>query len=1305
MNPTEVTYPVFEANQVLSNAHLNDLFEYLDEQTRLTRSNLIGIGIACGLEVTFEAPGTVGLSKGCGVTSQGYLIVEPDDLDLAFVRPYTLPVERGYPPFVESGTNPAEQFDLWELFPDDDEPGAQPLATSGLVLDDKAVLLFLELRQDGLRNCSPNNCDDRGAEVTATVRRLLIDVTDLDKVIATTSAAAAETYLGADLTERLALPDLRMPRFDVPDSGPIAPEKVLYAFQATFRQDQLAAATAAALSKLYEAFKPLVVGEYPTDPFSTFTNRFGFLDATPATAAQVRFMQYYWDFFDDLLKAYDELRWKGLDLMCACCPPEGLFPRHLMAGVLDPTAYDAADYRHRFVPSPAVGDCESCTQELLQFFRRLVAMVESFTETPPDRGIRATPSRWGDAPISARAIPYYYDQDGTPPMFELWDPVKTERRRANQNLGYRAEEYSPAPPDFVADPLRFDLEPNNFVRIEGHHGKNVHDVLESLLSLKKTHRLPIQVIALRTGAFDENIEVDLSKEKCRFQDLDTLYAALKSELDCFLVKQVKYFYALPDDDARRVAERPEAVRVEERPEGVHVEERPEAVRERADVVPDADRVIPALRLLRTHAPDFVAEPQTVGRTIEGVITWKPGEPLQPVFPGAGMPSLASQALALVGAMSDLSDRVTDDLREMDFTVFGDRYRHLVEIASRMDDLRKSGAFDEPGLSDRLADIVFRCRLDPFEALAEEYKRRVRDVKHAQFLEHFLERHPGIQHKAGVPLGGTFILVYHELSKPAPHPRPFRPVELAEVGGLMAAERASRRALDLDESKAEELGDALARFQYKHELAEDPDLQLVYRLVTGNQLIRRPAVSSVATDVYLDAIARLPEGTVIADFFLPYQYCSDCATIEYQLPSARLRVTASKTCTNADGSEVTLNVEGASGSLSVQVDGGGFEELTGSLRLGAGDHTIVVRDATGNDSSPLEITIAPPLMIGGSETHIDRGRTYGVTFTIEGGTPPYIADRGTVADATYTSPVLKVDEVLAVVITDALGCTVEGRFESGVAPCDLPCEGVAERQGYRFWLPEARPNLPIIKYTPRVAGFTITGTDGNEIDLTARVNDSIQTPQRISAGDYVSVVKRWLDSINRVVAEAVGSDQWLRLEYEPAPETGTTGTVFVDRLECLDFGFGLSVEFEQGRRRRELVFEYRPPGTIVHEVSSEAPPFLIPPFGGSRSNKCRPEEPPVQLCEGTRFDLEIRREGVAPELALMAGVGGAADDDPVVGYLWEVQDGFPSVAPGEHVVVKFDRLEPVVKHVRLTAYTEHGCTVTVEKDINIVRTED
>ena len=305
--------------------------------------------------------------------------------------------------------------------------------------------------------------------------------------------------------------------------------------------------TAAALTKLYDAFKPLVVDEFPTNPFATFTNRFGFLDATPATTAQVRFMQYYWDLFDDLLAAYDELRWKGVDLMCACCPPEGLFPRHLMAGVLDPATYDAADYRHRFVPSPAVGDCEDRTREVRLLFRRLVAIAgELHRDARPDKGDPGDPEPVGrrrrcrprrSPTTTTRTAPRRCSSCGTRSRPPASGPTRTSATGPTSTRR--------PPPAFVTDPLRFDLEPNNFLRIEGHLGKNVQSVLETLLSLKKSHRLPIEVIALRTGAFDENIEVDLSKEECRFQDLETLYEALKSELICFLVKQVQYFYALP----------------------------------------------------------------------------------------------------------------------------------------------------------------------------------------------------------------------------------------------------------------------------------------------------------------------------------------------------------------------------------------------------------------------------------------------------------------------------------------------------------------------------------------------------------------------------------------------------------------------------------------------------------------------------------------------------------------------------------------------------------------------------------------
>ena len=223
-------------------------------------------------------------------------------------------------------------------------------------------------------------------------------------------------------------------------------------------------------------------------------------------------MQYYWDLFDDLLAAYDEVRWKGVDLMCACCPPEGLFPRHLMAGVLDPDLHDAADYRHRFVRSPAVGDCDGPHPRGAPLFGRLVAIVDSFTETPPDKGVRATPSRWGDAPLSAKAIPYYYDQDGDAAGVPALGPGQDRPSAAPTRTSATAPTTTRRP-HRRSSPTRsrFDLEPNNFLRIEGHLGKNVQTVLGSLLSLKKSHRLPIEVVALRTGAFDENVEIDLSQ--------------------------------------------------------------------------------------------------------------------------------------------------------------------------------------------------------------------------------------------------------------------------------------------------------------------------------------------------------------------------------------------------------------------------------------------------------------------------------------------------------------------------------------------------------------------------------------------------------------------------------------------------------------------------------------------------------------------------------------------------------------------------------------------------------------------------
>ena len=87
-----LSYPVFKANQVLTDGHLNAAVSYLEAQTLLTRAVLIGSGIICGLEPSLDATGkrpALTVSRGCGVTSEGYHIALEEPCVLAFFRNVT----------------------------------------------------------------------------------------------------------------------------------------------------------------------------------------------------------------------------------------------------------------------------------------------------------------------------------------------------------------------------------------------------------------------------------------------------------------------------------------------------------------------------------------------------------------------------------------------------------------------------------------------------------------------------------------------------------------------------------------------------------------------------------------------------------------------------------------------------------------------------------------------------------------------------------------------------------------------------------------------------------------------------------------------------------------------------------------------------------------------------------------------------------------------------------------------------------------------------------------------------------------
>jgi hypothetical protein len=119
-------YIIFEPDQVLTNDHLNELFEYLDTQERLTRNKLIGIGIVCGLEIDYQT-NSILISKGCGVTSKGYLIVQEETAYTQYIS-YTLPANPLYSPFIRQSTG--KQYDLWRLLSEEDVKKTEGTKTS-----------------------------------------------------------------------------------------------------------------------------------------------------------------------------------------------------------------------------------------------------------------------------------------------------------------------------------------------------------------------------------------------------------------------------------------------------------------------------------------------------------------------------------------------------------------------------------------------------------------------------------------------------------------------------------------------------------------------------------------------------------------------------------------------------------------------------------------------------------------------------------------------------------------------------------------------------------------------------------------------------------------------------------------------------------------------------------------------------------------------------------------------------------------------------------------------------------------------
>ena len=139
-----------------------------------------------------------------------------------------------------------------------------------------------------------------------------------------------------------------------------------------------------------------------------------------------------------------------------------------------------------------------------------------------------------------------------------------------------------------------------------------------------------------------------------------------------------------------------------------------------------------------------------------------------LFNGTQPPDSASYPrVVAIYYISKLAESLPPTLAAMDYADFENKYQDLLAliryfrsdaVAQITPDLKNF--LPEEEFIDFCEGILFSCKLDALKAVHDDYTARIGDLKKRQFLSTFLQDHPGIQHKAGVPLGGTFILVYH-----------------------------------------------------------------------------------------------------------------------------------------------------------------------------------------------------------------------------------------------------------------------------------------------------------------------------------------------------------------------------------------------------------------------------------------------------------------------------------------------------------------------------------------------------------------
>ncbi len=869
MQPLQ-TYPVFEADQVLSNGHLNNLLNYLEQQERLTRIKLLGRGIVCGLEIQ-SSPSEIIVSKGCGITSQGYLI-QLCDTSYSFYTTYTAPTLPNDLTFLTqcSTENRNEipyygQKDILELIPSNDKELEDKKPLTSLKLENYAVVLFLEAEQIDLKNCDTQDCNDKGSKMEFTLRVLLIH----------------QKFL--DTKNKNGFNSILLKRYNVPVKELKTSEDILQEFL-TITDDVTLNNLSENLIRCWDRYAVLL--DLPEENPLKGINLINVKKKFSSGNNQRIYLQYFYDFVDDLFKAFLEFRSKIREVYGECCPEEMTFPLHLTLGIAGEDTLLGNNNYHRnyFESSPILHGQSKKIEEAASLLERLVSMITGFIgdKLSPNESIIITPSYLGSEAISLRSIPYYYDWKT---INSTWFFNKSFNGNERYNLGYRAAKQADAP-EPVKNPLLYDLERYNAFRIEGHIGKSYRPALTEIIQQKNKFNLPFEVVAL--NAIDLSTILNGKEIKCHVEDLASDYRVMITGIVCQLQQIMAYVGNLRP---KRTIEANLNLSALNFTKDFYISRNLVDMQKsiKADLQNNQPLRISNEDIIKNLAlrdveegeklADFVSK--DVGSFIVNEKAFYDYIIKQPDLLLIFLQQLAEIVKYLLAF--DL-DKFDEEAYNKLWTPYSKTVASLIKEASNSENEEIKEYF-----SSRNTGLLFKCANEKLFALKDEYLKRLEEYHAAINFSEYFKKHPGIEHKAGVPKGGTFILVYNgatELALTLPdlsfNRNFFSELSLASSTPKVTTNNAFglRSSFLSEEATKEESTTGIKSFnKTEFEFASD----LIKRLNLGEGAKNVLDALNLKDKEIREQATPIAKGTVIADFYLPYLCCSECPPIAYVIP--------------------------------------------------------------------------------------------------------------------------------------------------------------------------------------------------------------------------------------------------------------------------------------------------------------------------------------------------------------------------------------------------------------------------------------